>query len=42
MLYLGMDPPGVGAVKGAPIGAGVEIFSGVEQAQRTEKYYPLP
>lgn len=42
LLYLGMDPPGVGAVKGAPIGAGVEIFSGVEQAQRTEKYYPLP
>lgn len=42
MLYLGMDPPGVGAVKGAPIGAGVEIFSGVEFAQHAKKYYPIP
>ena len=37
-----MDPPGVGAVKGAPIGAGVEIFSGVEFAQHAKKYYPIP
>lgn len=42
MLYLEMDPPGVGAVKGAPIGAGVEIFSGVEFAQHAKKYYPIP
>ena len=42
MLYLGMDPPGVGAVKGAPIGAGVEIFSRVELAQLVKKYNPHP
>lgn len=42
LLYLGIGAPGVGAVKGAPIGAGVEIFSGVELAQQSKKYDPLP